>query len=51
MAVVDELQRARDAAAERQLVASAAGGSTAAFEQLYRRHAARVYAVCLRMSG
>jgi len=51
MAVVDELQRARDAAAERQLVASAAGGSTPAFEQLYRRHAARVYAVCLRMTG
>ena len=51
VAVVDELQRARDAAAERQLVASAAGGSTPAFEQLYRRHAARVYAVCLRMTG
>ena len=48
---MDELQRARDAAAERQLVASAAGGSTPAFEQLYRRHAARVYAVCLRMTG
>lgn len=51
VAVVDELQRARDVAAERQLVASAAGGSTPAFEQLYRRHAARVYAVCLRMTG
>jgi RNA polymerase sigma-70 factor (ECF subfamily) len=51
VAVVDELQRARDAAAERQLVAFAAGGSTPAFEQLYRRHAARVYAVCLRMTG
>lgn len=51
VAVVDELQRARDAAAERQLVASAVGGSTPAFEQLYRRHAARVYAVCLRMTG
>jgi RNA polymerase sigma-70 factor (ECF subfamily) len=50
-AVVDELQRARDAAAERQLVASAAGGSTPAFEQLYRRHAPRVYALCLRMTG
>lgn len=49
--VVDELQRARDAAAERQLVASAASGSTAAFEQLYRRHAPRVHAVCLRMTG
>lgn len=50
-AVVDELQRARDAAAERQLVASAAAGSTAAFEQLYRRYAARVHALCLRMTG
>jgi RNA polymerase sigma-70 factor, ECF subfamily len=50
-AVVDELQRARDAAAERQLVASAAGGSTPAVEQVYRRHAPRVYAVCLRMTG
>jgi RNA polymerase sigma-70 factor (ECF subfamily) len=50
-AVVDELQRARDAAAERQLVASAAAGSTAAFEQLYRRYSARVHALCLRMTG
>lgn len=50
-AVVDELQRARDAATERQLVASAAGGSTPAFEQLYRRHAPRVHALCLRMTG
>lgn len=50
-AVVDELQMARDAAAERQLVASAAAGSTAAFEQLYRRYAARVHALCLRMTG
>jgi RNA polymerase sigma-70 factor (ECF subfamily) len=50
-AVVDELQRARDAAAERQLVCSAAAGSTAAFEQLYRRYAARIHALCLRMTG
>jgi RNA polymerase sigma-70 factor (ECF subfamily) len=50
-AVVDELQRARDAAAERQLVAAAAAGSTAAFEQLYRRYVARVHALCLRMTG
>jgi RNA polymerase sigma-70 factor, ECF subfamily len=49
--VVDELQRARDAADERRLVASAAGGSAAAFEQLYRRHAPRVHALCLRMTG
>jgi RNA polymerase sigma-70 factor, ECF subfamily len=49
--VVDELSRARDAGAERQLVAAAAGGSTAAFEQLYRRHAPRIHALCLRMTG
>jgi RNA polymerase sigma-70 factor (ECF subfamily) len=49
--MVDELQRARDAAAERQLVATAAAGSTTAFEQLYRRHAPRVHALCLRMTG
>lgn len=49
--VVDELQRARDVTAERQLVATAAAGSTAAFEQLYRRHAPRVHALCLRMTG
>jgi RNA polymerase sigma-70 factor (ECF subfamily) len=49
--MVDELQRARDAAAERQLVTTAAAGSTTAFEQLYRRHAPRVHALCLRMTG
>ena len=47
----DELQRAREAAEERSLVAAAAGGSSTAFESLYRRHAARVYALCLRMTG
>jgi RNA polymerase sigma-70 factor (ECF subfamily) len=49
--LVDELQRARDAAAERQLVASAAAGSTPAFEQLYRRYAPRIHALCVRMTG
>ena len=49
--VVDELQRAREAAEERRLVTSAADGSSAAFEQLYRRHAARIHALCLRMTG
>lgn len=49
--VVDELQRAREAAEERRLVLAAADGSTAAFEALYRRHAPRVYALCLRMTG
>lgn len=49
--VIDELQQARDAAAERHLVATAAAGSTAAFEQLYRRHVPRVHALCVRMTG
>ena len=47
--IVDELQRMREAALERSLVTAAADGSSAAFEQLYRRHAARVHALCLRM--
>lgn len=33
------------------LVAKAARGDVAAFEQLYRRSSGRVYALCLRMSG
>jgi RNA polymerase sigma-70 factor (ECF subfamily) len=49
--VVDELQRAREAAEERRLVTSAADGSSVAFEQLYRRHSARIHALCLRMTG
>jgi RNA polymerase sigma-70 factor (ECF subfamily) len=49
--VVDELQRARDAAEERRLVAAAVDGSTPAFEALYRRHVARIHALCLRMTG
>jgi RNA polymerase sigma-70 factor (ECF subfamily) len=47
----DELQRAREAAEERRLVAAAAAGSSVAFESLYRRHVPRVYALCLRMTG
>ena len=49
--VVDELQRAREAAEERRLVAAADDGSVPAFEALYRRHAARIHALCLRMTG
>ena len=48
---VDELQRARDAAEERRLVAAAVDGSAPAFEALYRRHVARIHALCLRMTG
>jgi RNA polymerase sigma-70 factor (ECF subfamily) len=32
-------------------VAAAAGGDASAFEALYRRHAPRVYGLCLRMTG
>ena len=49
--VVDQLHRVREAAEERRLVTSAADGSSVAFEQLYRRHAARIHALCLRMTG
>jgi RNA polymerase sigma-70 factor, ECF subfamily len=49
--VVDEVQRARDVAEERRLVAAAVDGSAPAFESLYRRHAARIHALCLRMTG
>lgn len=46
-----ELERAQRAAEERALVAAAARGSTAAFEQLYRIHVGKVYGLCLRMTG
>jgi RNA polymerase sigma-70 factor (ECF subfamily) len=49
--VVDELQRARQAAEERRLVAAAVAGSVPAFEALYRGHVARIHALCLRMTG
>ena len=38
-----------DAMSERDLVSRAQGGDVTAFESLYRSHAARVYAICLRM--
>lgn len=46
-----EFERARRAAEERRLVESAAQGSAAAFERLYRLHAGKVYGLCLRMTG
>jgi RNA polymerase sigma-70 factor, ECF subfamily len=46
-----ELEQARLAAEERRLVDSAARGSTASFERLYRLHSGRVYGLCLRMTG
>lgn len=33
------------------LAARAAGGDRAAFEQIYRRHAARIHGLCLRLTG
>jgi RNA polymerase sigma-70 factor (ECF subfamily) len=36
---------------ERALVRRASSGDEAAFEQLYRAHAGRVFALCFRMSG
>lgn len=32
-------------------VSAAAAGDRAAFERLYRRHAARIYSLCVRMTG
>lgn len=37
--------------ADHDEVAAAVAGDVAAFERLYRRHAPRVYGLCLRMSG
>lgn len=36
---------------DRELARRAASGDDAAFEELYRAHAGRVHALCLRMSG
>lgn len=36
---------------EAELIADARGGSLGAFEQLYRRHSARVFGLCLRLSA
>jgi RNA polymerase sigma-70 factor (ECF subfamily) len=41
----------REAADEVRLVAAAARGDVRSFERLYRRHAGRVHALCLRMTG
>lgn len=46
-----EIDRAREVAEERRLVAAAAAGSVAAFEALYRRHVGRVHGLCLRMTS
>jgi RNA polymerase sigma-70 factor (ECF subfamily) len=40
-----------DRDAERALATRASGGDQSAFDELYRAHSGRVYALCLRMSG
>ena len=42
---------AMDAAEPAELIAAAAGGDLAAFEDLYRQFAPRVYGLCLRLTG
>jgi RNA polymerase sigma-70 factor (ECF subfamily) len=46
-----QFERAQHAADERRLVEAAIAGSIAAFEKLYRLHAARVHGLCLRMTA
>jgi len=42
---------ARAALDERRAIAAAAAGSRPAFERLYRLHAGRVHALCMRLTG
>jgi len=42
---------ARAALDERKAIAAAVAGNRAAFERLYRLHAARVHALCMRLTG
>ena len=41
----------REAGDERRHVVAAAAGDARAFEKLYRRHAARIHGLCLRLTG
>jgi RNA polymerase sigma-70 factor (ECF subfamily) len=41
----------REAVAERATVVAAIAGDRQAFEKLYRRHAARLHGLCLRLTG
>jgi RNA polymerase sigma-70 factor, ECF subfamily len=45
------MRQPADEPAESELVARARAGDNGAFEALYRRHAGRVHALCLRMTG
>lgn len=45
------LEKTSDAEADRLDAAKAAGGDTAAFERIYRRHVARIHSLCRRMIG
>jgi RNA polymerase sigma-70 factor (ECF subfamily) len=42
---------ARALADEGRAIAAATGGSQSAFAELYRRHVARIYGLCLRLTG
>ena len=42
---------AGDQAADAALIARAKAGESSAFEDLYRRHVARLYALCVRLTG
>ncbi len=46
-----EFERAHRLAEERRLVEAAIGGSTSAFERLYRLHVGHVHGLCLRMTA
>jgi RNA polymerase sigma-70 factor (ECF subfamily) len=48
---VEPARQPADAAALREALRRAQGGDPDAFEIIYRAHAPRVYALCLRMSG
>lgn len=51
MEAVCEVARMKTYAANTPLVQRAQAGDVPAFEQLYRDHVGRVYALCLRLSG
>lgn len=50
-APVSTVEVGNSEATDYELAQMSAGGDVAAFEQLYRRHFRRVYALCLRMMG
>src|SRR4051812_49183718 len=51
MTMTARLELVDDQDGERGLARRAASGDETAFEQIYRGHSGRVFALCLRMSG